>query len=67
MHLMQEVMAIAADASQAPFWLSVFSGNQRAIAFYQKCGFRIAGVRYFLVGADRQQDYLMRHEPASLP
>lgn len=49
-----------------PIWLSVFSGNPRAIAFYKKWGFEIAGTQEFLVGSDRQKDFLM-HRPAHLP
>lgn len=62
--LMKEVLAFAADGPEGTLWLSVFSGNGRAISFYRKWGFRIAGVQGFVVGADCQQDYLMQHETA---
>jgi ribosomal protein S18 acetylase RimI-like enzyme len=62
--LMRKVLAIAEDGGEGTLWLSVFSGNERAISFYRKWGFRIAGVRDFLVGTDCQQDYLMQHEVA---
>jgi ribosomal protein S18 acetylase RimI-like enzyme len=49
-----------------PIWLSVFSQNPRAIAFYKKWGFQIAGTQEFLVGTDRQQDFLMQRDPQPL-
>lgn len=57
--LMQEVLATVGDGS---LWLSVFSGNPRAIAFYTRWGFRVAGQQEFVVGTDRQQDYLMQRD-----
>jgi ribosomal protein S18 acetylase RimI-like enzyme len=49
-----------------PIWLSVFSQNSRAIAFYKKWGFQIAGTQEFLVGTDRQKDFLMQRDPQPL-
>lgn len=40
-------------------WLGVWEKNARAIAFYQKWGFEIAGTHEFILGKDIQQDYLM--------
>jgi ribosomal protein S18 acetylase RimI-like enzyme len=60
--LMKEVLAIAADGTQSPIWLTVFSGNDRAISFYKRWGFEIAGTQIFTVGADGQEDYLMLHD-----
>jgi diamine N-acetyltransferase len=51
----------------AVVWLSVYSENPRAIAFYEKWGFRIVGTQEFLVGADRQKDFLMRRDPPLAP
>jgi ribosomal protein S18 acetylase RimI-like enzyme len=50
-----------------PIWLSVFSGNQRAIAFYKKWGFEIAGEQIYQVGSDPQRDFLMLRRPNQLP
>jgi len=47
-----------------PIWLSVFSGNARAIAFYRKWGFEVVGSQEFLVGADAQKDFLMQRRTA---
>ena len=49
-----------------PIWLSVFSQNPRAIAFYKKWGFQISGTQEFLVGTDRQKDFLMQRDPQPL-
>jgi diamine N-acetyltransferase len=56
--LMRETLAIAGQDSA--MWLSVFSGNPRAIRFYERWGFRITGTHDFLVGNDYQKDYLMQ-------
>ena len=64
--LMQAVLAVAAQRGEPSLWLSAFSGNGRAIAFYKRWGFYIAGEHDFIVGTDRQRDYLMLYE-APLP
>ena len=40
-------------------WLSVWQKNPRAIAFYQKWGFEIAGAATFTIGSDIQTDWIM--------
>jgi GNAT superfamily N-acetyltransferase len=54
--LMKQVLAVAAERGEPSLWLSAFSGNGRALAFYKRWGFRIAGVHDFIVGSDRQRD-----------
>jgi len=44
------------------FWLGVFQRNERALAFYRKCGFRTVGTQVFVVGTDPQKDYVMLRE-----
>jgi ribosomal protein S18 acetylase RimI-like enzyme len=61
--LMQTAFAVLQDASPCPVWLSVFSGNARAIVFYKRWGFHIVGPLEFVVGEDRQSDFLMLREP----
>lgn len=63
--LMESTLAMVEDDGDGELWLSVFSGNARAIRFYQRWGFRITGTRDFLVGADPQKDYLMQRRPCS--
>jgi GNAT superfamily N-acetyltransferase len=41
-------------------WLGVWQKNSRAIAFYQKWGFEVAGTQTFQLGKDLQYDYVMR-------
>jgi diamine N-acetyltransferase len=40
-------------------WLGVWEKNPRAIAFYQKTGFRVVGRQSFQLGRDVQQDLVM--------
>jgi ribosomal protein S18 acetylase RimI-like enzyme len=40
-------------------WLGVWEVNARAIAFYQKHGFRSVGSQTFLLGRDVQNDLVM--------
>jgi len=61
--LMSQALASLERDRQIAVWLSVFSENPRAIAFYKKWGFRIVGTQLFLVGADPQRDFLMRRDP----
>jgi diamine N-acetyltransferase len=40
-------------------WLTVWRNNERAIRFYERWGFRKAGVCDFVVGRDIQEDFLL--------
>jgi len=57
--LIQLALSIVGAEGPRPVWLSVFSENPRAIAFYKKWGFQIVGSQEFLVGTDSQKDFLM--------
>lgn len=48
-------------------WLVVFQRNARAIRFYEKRGFRLAGVTTFLMGTDLQDDYVMTRSATTNP
>jgi ribosomal protein S18 acetylase RimI-like enzyme len=61
--LVQSALSLVEDEGPLSIWLSVFSENSRAIVFYKKWGFRIVGPREFLVGTDRQKDFLMQRDP----
>jgi ribosomal protein S18 acetylase RimI-like enzyme len=65
--LMEQVLGLAADTPDTGLWLSVFSGNTRAIAFYRRWGFRVTGIHDFLVGSDPQRDFLMERESPAGP
>jgi diamine N-acetyltransferase len=63
----QRLMAAAADAARAAgartLWLGVWERNERAIAFYRKCGFHVVGTQLFVFGSDRQQDLVLERSP----
>lgn len=50
------------EANQQGFqcvWLGVWERNDRALAFYRKFGFRVAGDKIFQLGSDPQTDKIM--------
>jgi GNAT superfamily N-acetyltransferase len=57
----QRLMAACTDAPGpgTPIWLTVFTRNPRAVAFYAKSGFRIVGEMTFVMGQDHQRDHVM--------
>jgi ribosomal protein S18 acetylase RimI-like enzyme len=57
--LMDAVHAAATEMGGRTLWLAVWERNPRAIAFYEKVGFRRAGTQVFMLGADRQTDNIM--------
>ena len=57
--LIERCVATAASWGADRLWLGVWERNARAIAFYEKHGFRQVGDLEFLLGADRQTDRVM--------
>ena len=57
--LMAEVRSVARTLGARTLWLGVWEQNPRAIAFYEKCGFRVVGSHRFMLGNDEQNDLLM--------
>ena len=57
--LMREALESARDLGGVTLWLGVWEHNPRAIAFYEKCGFRDCGSHPYLVGSDLQTDRVM--------
>jgi ribosomal protein S18 acetylase RimI-like enzyme len=57
--LMAACLSEARELGYDTIWLGVWERNERAIAFYRKWGFRVAGTHSFLLGADWQTDYVM--------
>jgi GNAT superfamily N-acetyltransferase len=61
--LAQRLMAAARDAARdlggRTVWLAVWEHNPRAIAFYEKQGFRDVGSQPFRLGSDLQTDRVM--------
>ena len=58
--LMEMSLRHAAEAGRAVVWLAVWERNPRAIAFYERWGFRDVGVQTFQLGDDLQTDRVMR-------
>jgi GNAT superfamily N-acetyltransferase len=60
--LMTAVEETAREETARTLWLGVWERNDRAIAFYAKCGFSDVGAQHFWVGSDKQTDRIMvRH------
>jgi len=61
--LARTLMEAAEQAARArggrELWLGVFERNERARAFYRKCGFDKVGTQIFVVGNDPQNDHVM--------
>lgn len=57
--LMNECLSQLAAKHLDMVWLGVWEHNARAIAFYQKNGFKTVGEQSFLLGADQQRDLIM--------
>lgn len=57
--LMTRVKAVARERGAKTLWLGVWERNDRARAFYVKCGFADVGEHIFLFGTDPQTDRVM--------
>ena len=57
--LMTRVTEVARERGARTLWLGVWEQNDRARAFYAKCGFADAGEHIFLFGTDPQTDRIM--------
>jgi GNAT superfamily N-acetyltransferase len=57
--LMDRVRSEARRRGAKTLWLGVWERNDRARAFYAKCGFADAGEHIFLFGTDPQTDRVM--------
>lgn len=57
--LMERVKEVARERGARTLWLGVWERNERARAFYAKCGFVNVGQHIFLFGTDPQTDLVM--------
>jgi ribosomal protein S18 acetylase RimI-like enzyme len=57
--LMAAVRAEAVRRGGRTLWLCVWERNERAKAFYRKCGFLDVGSQPFILGTDHQTDRVM--------
>lgn len=60
--LVEFVISFAKQECFKTIWLGVWEHNQRAIQFYQRFGFEKFGEHEFMLGHDRQNDWLMKKE-----
>jgi len=58
--LMRQCIFVAKEMKKEVVWLGVWEKNPRAIAFYTKWGFVKFAEHDFLLGDDRQTDWLMK-------
>jgi ribosomal protein S18 acetylase RimI-like enzyme len=62
-HLADRLMQVCLDQARSRgvdvLWLGVWQHNARAIAFYRRWGFEIAGTHHFQLGQDLQTDNVM--------
>lgn len=69
--LMQAARAAAEGLGGQHLWLGVWERNPRAVAFYVKSGFAKVGSHVFVVGSDRQTDWVftspLRREAGQQP
>ena len=62
--LMDHVMAHL-DQLGGPVWLGVWQGNLRAQALYHSRGFVVVGEYQFRVGSSRDEELILRRDPAT--
>jgi diamine N-acetyltransferase len=60
--LMDGCLSFAKEQGYATVWLGVWEHNHRAIAFYEKCGFKKFGTHPFMLGTDLQTDNMMKKD-----
>ena len=57
--MMQQALVIAEELKKPQVWLGVWENNFKAQAFYQKSGFKKVGSHDFILGDDKQTDYIL--------
>jgi len=58
----EKAVSTARELGCSTLQLGVWQRNTRAIAFYEREGFRITGETTFLVGSDLQSDWTMERQ-----
>lgn len=58
--LMDFAITMARNQEKEYVWLGVWEKNKKAIAFYEKLGFKIIGTHPFTMGKEVQTDYIMK-------
>lgn len=57
--LMRACLETARNGGHQTLWLGVWERNARAIAFYERWGFKVVGDHLFHLGSDAQTDLIM--------
>lgn len=57
--LMRACLDVAGNGGYRTLWLGVWERNARAIAFYERWGFKAVGAHVFRLGSDDQTDLIM--------
>ncbi|WP_283651022.1 GNAT family N-acetyltransferase [Ileibacterium valens] len=57
--MITQAIRIAKNDSKKGIWLGVWEKNDKAMAFYEKYGFEKFGSHDFMMGDDKQLDYMM--------
>ena len=60
--LMESCIQISRKEGYQKMWLSVWQENKRAIAFYEKWGFKVIGLKQFIIGKEVNDDFVMSLE-----
>ncbi len=60
--LIQKALEVARQKNKSYAWLGVWEKNEKAIAFYERMGFKTIETHDFYLGDDRQTDYIMKQE-----
>lgn len=58
--LIQKAIEVGRERNLAYIWLGVWEHNTRALAFYEKLGFKRFATHRFILGTDVQLDHLMK-------
>ena len=63
-YLMEQAVDIAMACGKQYVWLGVWEKNDKALRFYRNSGFYAVGTHSFVMGDDKQTDYIMRKDLA---
>ncbi len=56
---MQKAVSIAVERHKKYIWLGVWEKNENALRFYKKKGLYEIGTHTFVMGEDKQTDYIL--------
>ncbi|PKA98366.1 ribosomal protein S18 acetylase RimI-like enzyme [Flavobacteriaceae bacterium MAR_2009_75] len=60
--LLEKIKNLAIEKRKGLIWLGVWEKNTDAIKFYQNYGFSKFGTHPYIIGSDKQTDWLMRYK-----